>query len=199
MLNSTTATCSQPTTSVLLDGVIPTLTGIDGNMWASQLLTLRSDFALPDPVISFDFTNTPGYTGVGRVEVILFNCPEYRITPTVINIRGASTLSGSQSSLGLIYDFQFSSIESCESLIRDCAVINTTLPVLFLEPAFGPDTSWVHLAELKFYGLGSGPCQPPSVLDNTESNTPPTAPPISSSSTLPTAPPTSSSTLTSSA
>ena len=33
--------CEASTSSVLFDGNIPTLTGLDGDMWASQLLTLQ--------------------------------------------------------------------------------------------------------------------------------------------------------------
>ena len=33
--------CDAPDSSVLFDGNIPTLTGLDGDMWASQLLTLQ--------------------------------------------------------------------------------------------------------------------------------------------------------------
>ncbi len=33
--------CNTPRSSVLFDG-IPTLTGLDGNMWATQLLTLNT-------------------------------------------------------------------------------------------------------------------------------------------------------------
>ena len=33
--------CEAPTSSVLFDGRIPILTGLDGDMWASQLLTLQ--------------------------------------------------------------------------------------------------------------------------------------------------------------
>ncbi len=35
-------TCNEPTTSVLQDGIIPTLNGLDGDMWASQLLTINT-------------------------------------------------------------------------------------------------------------------------------------------------------------
>ena len=35
--------CFTPSTSVLFDGHIPTLTGLEGNTWASQLLTLQAD------------------------------------------------------------------------------------------------------------------------------------------------------------
>ena len=64
-----------PTSSVLFDGNVPTLTGLDGDMWASQLLTINTTANTAE--ITFDFTDTPDYTGVGRVEVVMFNCPEW--------------------------------------------------------------------------------------------------------------------------
>ena len=46
--------CREPTTSVLQDGIIPTLTGLDGDMWASQLLTINT--ANSSIAITFNFT-----------------------------------------------------------------------------------------------------------------------------------------------
>ena len=54
------STCTDPTSSVLFDGVIPTLTGLDGDMWASQLLTLQRATSIRATVL-FDFTNTAGW------------------------------------------------------------------------------------------------------------------------------------------
>ena len=71
--------CTDPTSSVLFDGHIPTLTGLDGDMWASQLLTLDRVPLAPSVVIFFDFTATPDYTGVEAVEVVAFTCPHVTI------------------------------------------------------------------------------------------------------------------------
>ncbi len=46
--------CREPTTSVLQDGIIPTLTGLDGDMWASQLLTINT--ANSSIAITYNFT-----------------------------------------------------------------------------------------------------------------------------------------------
>ncbi len=80
------ATCNEPTTSVLQDGVIPTLTGLDGDMWASQLLTINGDSHTTP--ITFDFEAAPGYVGVERVEVVMFNCPEWGISVDSITLYG---------------------------------------------------------------------------------------------------------------
>ncbi len=53
--------CNEPTTSFLQDGIIPTLTGLDGDMWAAQLLTISSTTN-----ITFDFQATPNYSWSGR-------------------------------------------------------------------------------------------------------------------------------------
>ena len=41
-MDDTMTTCLQPTSSVLFDGRVPTLTGLDGHMWAGQLLTMQT-------------------------------------------------------------------------------------------------------------------------------------------------------------
>ena len=73
--SSGTITCTDPTSSVLYDGHIPTLTGLDGDMWASQLLTLHSNRSTN---ITFDFSSDSKFR-VERVEVVIFNCPEWGV------------------------------------------------------------------------------------------------------------------------
>ena len=80
--NYANGTCNDPASSVLFDGHIPTLTGLDGDMWASQLLTIQESNVL----ILFDFTDTPNYTGVEAVEVVAFSCLEWEITARDINL-----------------------------------------------------------------------------------------------------------------
>ena len=71
-------TCATPTSSVLFDGVIPTLTALDGNTWARQLMIMqRARIGLSALHLYFDFTNTPGYTRVRQIEVVLFNCLQW--------------------------------------------------------------------------------------------------------------------------
>ena len=86
--SNTRQNCLTPTSSVLFDGSVPTLTGLDGDMWASQLLTINTTAE-----ITFDFTDTPGYTGVERVEVVMFNCPEWEISVKTIHLYSATSTS----------------------------------------------------------------------------------------------------------
>ena len=83
---------STPTSSVLFDGNVSTLTGLDGDMWASQLLTINTTANTAE--ITFDFTDTPDYTGVERVEVVMFNCPEWGISVRAINLFSATYTIG---------------------------------------------------------------------------------------------------------
>ena len=79
--------CPMPiTNSFLYDGVIPTLTELDGSECASGLLTLNKSAA--STRITFVFTNTPDYTGVEYVRVVMFNCPQWGTGPSYINILG---------------------------------------------------------------------------------------------------------------
>ena len=102
--------CAEPTTSVPFDGNIPTLTGLDGDMWASQLLTLDAENnPLSDVRQTLYFRNKPDSLNVLRVEVVLFNCPEWGISVESIEILDG--LSGST------HATMFPNTTSCSSLV----------------------------------------------------------------------------------
>ena len=81
--SSGTITCTDPTSSVLYDGHIPTLTGLDGDMWASQLLILHTTHSTN---ITFDFSATSKFTRMARVEVVLFYCPEWGMEVQTVRV-----------------------------------------------------------------------------------------------------------------
>ena len=144
------STCTDPTSSVLFNSAIPTLTGLDGD-WASQLLTLqRTRFARP--TVLFDFTDTPGYVGLSGVEVVMFNCPERRISASIIRVLTSSSPSGNPMPLMTL---DIANI-SCDSLVTVCAPITTTQPSISLEFATS-DLEMVYLAEVTFYATSSPP------------------------------------------
>ena len=107
--------CLAPTSSVLFDGNIPTLTGLDGDMWASQLLTLQLHNAARQGIISV-FTNTPNYGEVERVELVMFNCPEWGIEVQNIRLFARTSVQASRSMVGTFSP----TITSCDSLVRVC-------------------------------------------------------------------------------
>jgi hypothetical protein len=105
--------CAEPTTtSVLFDGNIPTLTELDGNMWASQLLTLHRETERVS--LQFDFAGTPGYSGVDAVKVVMFNCPEWGIAIRRIILLAYPYRNGPG---GRIIDTTRPENFSCESLV----------------------------------------------------------------------------------
>jgi hypothetical protein len=148
--------CDTPTTSVLFDGNIPTLTGLDGDMWASQLLTLQTTVDGDAGVITSNFTSVRNYVGLERIELVMFNCPEKGISVQRI----VTTASGFLSSPEI---FDVPNITSCDSLVRVCISQVTTQPVIALQFDPPPGSTWVHLAEVVFYGSGST-CPPDTII-----------------------------------
>ena len=147
--NGGTVTCNTPFTSVLFDENIPTLTGLDGDMWASQLLIMRTRLNRL-AMINFDFAGTPlGFSGVSRLEVVFFNCEAFSTSVQTIRL---------QSNQGVVFGTVDPMINSCHSLVRVCMPnlnidpTNTELDLIFL-----PHTSskWVHVAEVTFHDIGS--------------------------------------------
>ncbi len=148
-----TRICNEPTTSVLQDGIIPTLTGLGSDMWASQLLTIRFTTN-----ITFDFQATPGYVGVQRVEVVMFNCPEWGISVDNITLYEFTTATISSPI-----------ISSCDSLVRVFISRSVSFELLTLSFQLSSASTWVHLAEVSFYG--AGPNCPPDRIQNTPPST----------------------------
>lgn len=152
--------CEAPTTSVLFDGNVPTLSQLDGNMWASQLLTARHNrAAIPSALLFIDFFNVLGGVGAERVELVMFNCPEWNITVQTIDIQDiiADEVIGS---LNL-------TLSSCESLVKVCIPVTTLFqPMAGILLTF-PDTDssrWIHLAEVTFYSSIGNNCVPETLF-----------------------------------
>ena len=136
--------CEDPTSSVLFDGNIPTLTGLDGDMWASQLLTVQIRQPSGIEIIS-DFA---GGSGVERVELVMFNCPEWGIAVQNIGIWRATSISSTRKLVGTISP----AITSCNSLVRVCiSSLAITDLLIYLQFFPAPDSNRTYLAEVEFY------------------------------------------------
>ena len=156
--NGDISTCSQPASSVLFDGATPALISLDGNMWASQLLTLQGSTRVQ---LTFDVTDVPGYMigEDGRVEVVLFNCPQWGVSVVLIDIFGALSVQDLE---GKSFAGRVSpTITSCYSLVSVCIPI-PTYPVLVLGFELHSASEWVHLGEVTLYGPGN--CQPDAII-----------------------------------
>ncbi len=152
-------TCLKPTSSVLFDGNIPTLTGLDGNTWASQLLTIRLDIYSPT-MLTFSFNGTPNYAGVRRVEIALFNCEQWGISVQSIKLQARGNFVGATNPI----------VTSCDSLVRMCIPnLRTTERELVLTFIPTQTYSLVHIAEVTFYG--NSPTCPPDAIFNTATTT----------------------------
>ena len=178
IISNSRQNCLIPTSSVLFDENVPTLTGLDGDMWASQLLTINTTANTAD--ITFDFTDTPDYTGVRRVEVVIFNCPEWGISVRTISLFSAISTSGSRSFATSISP----TTTSCDSLMRVCiyGFVVSVRPVITLAFGLSSTSNWVHLAEVIFYASNSiCPSDtiitpPPTTPTMQQMNTPQTTP-----------------------
>ena len=116
-------------------------------MWASQLLTLEKFISYTFLISHFD--NTPGFAGInGRVEVVMFNCPQWGISAQKITVITSTSFSGPVSILGVYIP----SITSCNSLVRVCIPhITTITPLIVLLITYDQDSNWVHLAEVTVF------------------------------------------------
>ena len=141
---------------VLFDGVIPTLTGLDGDMWASQLLTLQRKSTLTNFDIGIPFYMPE----IDRVELVMFNCPQWGISVRRIELRG----NGVE-----IQSTNF--ITSCDSFVRLCvpATIRNAIAVS-VNFDLDTDSNWTHLAEVTFYN-DSTTCPPDTIITTTEMDT----------------------------
>ena len=166
--------CNAPRTSVLFDG-IPTLTELDGDMWARQLLTF--DTSVSPASITFNFTVTRDkygvttfYGGLDTIEVVMFNCPMRGIgTNNVVVLADGSEVDRIE---------MLQNSTSCEYLVRVCVyqALSTTSQIITLN--FNNMYERLYVAEITFYS--NRPCSPvgpitTSVITTTTSVVPITA------------------------
>ena len=164
--NYANGACNDPASSVLFDWHIPTLTGLDGDTWASQLLTIQASSVL----ITFDFTATPNYTGVEAVEVVPFSCLEWGTTAREINL-AVNQANNLHVIAGQLIN---TDTRSCEHLVRYCIQGESTQTLLILLFNLITDDDWLHLAEVRFH-TNSSACPHDTII--TPPPTPTTTPP----------------------
>jgi hypothetical protein len=128
-------------------------------MWASQLLTFNAIVANRRDIVS-EFILVPNYVGVERIELVMFNCPISALTITILSAPSLSEFPSSLVTSNVL-------ITSCDSLVRVCISVFTPLPVIYLRFIPPPGSTWVHLAEVKFYDSGST-CPPDTITTTAE-------------------------------
>ena len=154
-LHGTLVTCVQPNSSVLFDWSVPTLTGLDGDKWASQLLTIQSINGCIDIRSTFAFNVT-----IERVELLMFNCS--KISSQNITLE----LFGGPATMRYITTKHLGSVTSCDSLVRVCISVNTSdLREILMRFTSNKDY-WLYLAEVIFYSHNST-CLPDTIFNST--------------------------------
>ena len=144
--------CKAPRTSVLFDG-IPTLTGLDGDIWARQLLTLN--LSTSSASIKFNFTTATDniglthYAGLETIEVVMFNCPSRGIGTNNIAVSGDGALIGT-----LIVP------QSCNYLVRACIDNQFSTTSLIVTLTFNNMLQRIYIAEVIFYASENHQCSP---------------------------------------
>ena len=161
-------TCNTPRSSILFDGVIPSLTGINNSMcWASQLLTLQDA-----TTITFNFTQPTdvngteiSYPGISTIEIVMFNCPSRQVGAPVILI-----LNGTANKITILRQITIRQHTSCDSLVRICVHFTTGVRAIGL--GFVDPLDYIYLAEVTF-DINSNPrCRVGPVITSTSSATP---------------------------
>ena len=148
--------CNAARSSVLFDS-IPTLTGLAGDMWASQLLTLNTSTSTAS--ITFDFTsgtNQPTvFVGIELIEVVMFNCPAREIGTNNVQV----------SANGQVAD-NIAVSESCDYLVRGCSTaISLSLSTRAITLSFRKTYPRLYFAEITFYSSMTRQCSPVGPLN----------------------------------
>ena len=154
--------CLNPTSSVLLDGVVPEFIDKEDDMWARDLFTLQSTSS-NSLNIEFRFADN---TGVGRIEVVLFQCPQCNIFVETISITDTDNT---------VFGITKLSLSSCDSLVKVCIEVDMkgVFPVLFV--VFNSSSSFssaqAYIAEVTFYSSTSSVCSLTEEIVNITANT----------------------------
>ena len=150
--------CNAPRSSVLFDG-IPTLTGLEGDMWSSQLLTLNTSTSSAS--ITFDFTNPTDrngqtfYFGVEVIEVVMSNCPARETGANNVQV----------SAKGQVVDYIAVS-ESCDYLVRGCSTaVSLSVSSQLITLTFSKTYPHLYIAEITFYSNYLHRCSPVGPLN----------------------------------
>ena len=131
--------CQAVTSSILFDGFIPIL-NFSSDTWASQLFIFNST---TDLIIQWDSDVI-----ISKVEVVIFNCPKWRIAAQDIRF-----LSPKGDDYVASIDITDS---SCDSLVTVCLPMQSVLSSFaLLQFSLWPESQWISIAEVKFFTLSN--------------------------------------------
>ena len=169
-------------TSYLSDGSSPAINTSTSD-WASQLVTVRKNDAIPGRITFDHVVLTLGFdtaVSLTSIELDLFLCPEWNIGAPLIAVYAYESrdlvLKTIQSS-PLGSRFNEPSRSSCDSLstvsipFRDVAVNSSYLTVHITVQMYQYSVEWVHVGEVRFLGRPAHP-QTTSISTSSTSNPP---------------------------
>ena len=162
-------------TSVLNDGILPALSGVSSDpasQWANELFTMNRS-GTEEILVSVQLP--PGNIIHDRVELSVFNCPQWGIYAPQVMVYIAISFNGN--SLILIADVTLPD-ESCEYLLRFCVPFNQGVSIQNLNLVFPyqNNSEFVFLGEIAFIDdLTPGrQCSPPELIVMRVTPQPPT-------------------------
>ncbi len=160
--------CSTPQSSVLFDGVNPSLTGRNSNThWASQLLVLDLS-----STITFVFS-PPGSGALNNItafEIIMLNCPQELMGVESVRLEFGSS----------VHNVKFEQT-SCDHLIRVCdsfsPITANTITLSYLVQVTLNLPARYYLAEVSFYNSTRSDCPSSNIVNTSSSSATPTCSP----------------------
>ena len=156
-------------TSVLNDGIIPTLDGISSNetsSWATELFTLSGENGRI--ILSFEVDSMDH----DHMELAVFNCPDTGINSSMVDIYFDSSFRPDRISMNQpLGNFSTESQlvgTSCDHLFVFCVKYNTSVdapsPTHYINLVFPrasqTESKYVFLGEVTFLKGGDKPCDP---------------------------------------
>ena len=152
-------------TSVVVDNTILPLSGLDGDQWARDLYTVERG-STTFISIGFDFGTS---VRVRRVELVLFNCPQWSIRVGSIEIYADSSTNFPRSdpaSVGVNVGSRLldNRVNSCENLYRVCVSLSgAQVPTYYIVFPNTAGSDRVYLAETIFY-YDTSTCGPDTLV-----------------------------------
>lgn len=145
--------CVSPyvTSSVLFNGYFPAVLSFNSSDWASQLLILQP-FPKQQSELLIDWstsiTRTRTAVILSKVEVVMFNCPDWGIA--------VESITFSVPAAGIVATIETTNPTSCDSLVTFCFPV-PSISYVFTQLNFNllSNSHTISIAEVRFFSNGN--------------------------------------------
>ena len=155
-------------TSVLNDGILPALSGVNMSQssWTNELFTMRRS-GTDQIVVSVEVPSGPH----NRMELTVFNCPQLGIYAPQVIVYIATSLSAN-ANLQMVANVTLSEV-SCEYLWKFCIAFGVSVPNINLVFPYQNNSDFVFLGEVTFLNDPdpTSLCGPPELITTRETPT----------------------------